>query len=355
MNACALFEDALGGGAGAEVVRMPPRRVLHFHSPLQERGLCDGVALHFGVPWGDDPVGAAEEEEDAGECGELQPRRAYLRAQQLARPGELQALHRVRTLEILRTELVNRRGEPRYGEVNDRRVIYISPQLDCAGTPELVRQTARLCKLLLAWTHWQIRLVSQSALLPQLAEMLCDEVGLDGPWPVSETDLRERLIWGLSLSGIDDDLAAASGESAPPVAQRLASLHWLQGRGYRTCALLGPVLPQRDYAAFAQAVSASLHAQRCECLWAEVPVPRREVLRPLAQRLGRAGYAWKAEAVREISVDPAAWETYARKTFLALAEALPAPPGRLRFPVPVTEGTRGWWEGQRERGAVVLG
>ena len=69
--------------------------------------------------------------------------------------------------------------------------------------------------------------------------------------------------------------------------------------------------------------------------------------------LQEAGYGWEAETLQKIGADKTQWEDYARKTFCALREVIPA--AKLRFLQYVTPKTLSWWQAQASNGAVLLG
>src|SRR5436190_17847327 len=62
---------------------------------------------------------------------------------------------------------------------------------------DLVRETIEACKLILELTHWQIRLLSKSNLLPIIARELP----------------RDRIIYGVSTGTLDDKLTGTPGVS----------------------------------------------------------------------------------------------------------------------------------------------
>ena len=55
------------------------------------------------------------------------------------------------------------------------------------------------------------------------------------------------------------------------VSKRLEALRWLQDHGYRTYAMVCPILPQTDYNAFAQEMIGAIDVANCEHVWAERP------------------------------------------------------------------------------------
>jgi DNA repair photolyase len=242
--------------------------------------------------------------------------------------------------EIARRQLTDRHGRPKFKDPNDRRVIYSSPLVDCAGNMELVRETIEICRTILELTNWDIRLLSKSNLLPKVAE------GLD------EKDVKERVIFGVSTGTLDDGIAKAFEAGTPLVSKRIQSLHWLQDNGFRTFGMICPSLPHENYQKFAREAAAAIRAERCEHVWAEVINLRGESFTRTLKALRAARFDWEADHVDGVMTYKDAWETYARATFDAHASVLPK--GKLRFLQYVTPTTKEWWERQKSRGAVVL-
>lgn len=263
-------------------------------------------------------------------------------------------IRRERALEVLRSQLTDRHGQPKFKVLPDgqpdRRVIYSSPLVDVAANLELVRETIEVCKLILDLTNWQIRLLSKSNLLPKVAE------GLYSSWACNTVggvpQLKRRMIFGFSTGTLDDGLAKAFEAGTPLVSKRLAALHWLQDHGYRTFGMVCPSLPQLDYDRFAQEMAAAIRADRCEHVWAEVINLRGESFSRTVKALGDGGFYGEQHLVEAVMENKQYWEDYARDTFEAHAGVLPK--GKLRFLQYVTPATRSWWEGQTKRGAVVL-
>ena len=57
-------------------------------------------------------------------------------------------------LPVLRQELIDRYGLPRFADVNDRRVVFSSPLVDVAANLPTARQTVEACRLILENTPW---------------------------------------------------------------------------------------------------------------------------------------------------------------------------------------------------------
>jgi DNA repair photolyase len=243
-------------------------------------------------------------------------------------------------LPILRQDLVDRKGRPKYPDVNDRRVVYSSPLVDVAANLPTALQTVEACKIILDNTHWQIRLLSKFALLQTVAEKLA---------PYSD-----RMIYGFSTGTFNDKVAASLEQGTSSPTARLRALHWLQDNKFRTFAMICPSLPQTDYNAFAREAADRVRVECCEHVWAEVFNLRGRSLKKSCATLVDEGFA--DEALRLLAVsgkNKAAWEAYARATFLAHAGVVP--PEKLRFLQYVQKSELEWWRSQESRGAVLLG
>jgi DNA repair photolyase len=318
---------------GKPVVEVNARTVINFASNFSHKLLCDGLTFSTGSafcyscafcyvpdlmrknPHGIENLGAHEEI----------------------------VIRRLRPVEVMRRQLTFKDGRPKVLDPNDRRVIYASPLVDVAANLELVRETIEVCRTILALTHWQIRLLSKSNLLPKVAEALSDH--------------RDRMIYGVSTGTLDDRLSAAYERGAPKVAKRIESLHWLQNHGCRTFGMICPSLPFADeagYRDFAESCAKALQADRCEHVWAEVINVRGESMTKTCSALRAAGFEAESNRLEHVSTDKIAWEEYARRTFEAHARVYAAQPGKLRFLQYVTKPTRPYWEPRQIAGAVLL-
>ena len=240
-------------------------------------------------------------------------------------------------------QLTDRRGNPRFSDPADTRVIDASPLVDVAANMELVRETIELCKVILELTHWQIRLLSKSTFLPFVAQDLEKFPNLRA---------ARRVIYGVSTGTQDNKLASAIEQGCPLVSRRIESLHRLQDSGLRTFGMICPSLPHQDLTEFSSNILSAIRADRCEHVWAEVINVRGDSMTRTVQGLIDAGFAREAAALQKVSEDKVAWEDYARATFEAHAANCPA--SKLRFLQYVTAASRPWWEQQKSRGAVLL-
>ena len=331
------------------IMRPNARTVLNLKSSkFAEKRLCDGITLNPG-------------DACVYRCSFcyvehqvikfVKPSLLTLNAERRAR-GEAElafedvVIRRPDPVGLLRKQLFNSKGQPKFTDPHDYRVVYGSTLVDVAPTMELLRETAALCNLILDNTAWQIRLLSKSSLLARLYK--------DNLIPERH---RHRLILGFSTGTLDDKVAAAIEVGTARVSKRIEALHWLQDEGYRTFGMICPSLPQADgdYMRFSREICEAIRVDRCEHVWAEVINLRGKSLISTLANLSSGGFIREAEALSAVMGNgtKAAWEQYARETFLAHAQHVPAE--KLRFLQYVNDSTFAWWAGQFDRGAVLLG
>ena len=321
---------------GKKVYEVSAKSIVNFNSGFSHKLLCDGATFSTGSAC-------------AYRCkfcyvGPVMAKSphlvAVLRLDPTAKHDEI-IIRRRNPLEILRSQLVDRRGLPKFSDPTDTRVIYASPLVDVAANQELCDETVEVCKTIMSLTHWHIRLLSKSNLLPVVAKSL------------NTPDARRRIIFGVSTGTLDDKLAR-SFEATPLVSKRLASLHTLQDQGWRTFGMICPSLPQRDYTKFANEMAEAIHAEKCEHIWGEAMNVRGQSLIETAGALRASDYEWEANELERVAKDKTAWEQYARDTFLAHAKVYASSPGKLRYLQYVNRDTRDWWVARQGAGAIVL-
>ena len=322
-------------------------RILNPNSGFLEKGLCDGPTFTAGTACF----------YDCTYC--------YVEDQMRKAPGVQALLHqhgvgfqqimirRRNAVAKLQAELRTAKGMLKYkgGEYAQRRsegkpfVCYGSPLVDIAATPELVEETIQIVQLLLNDTDWDLRLLSKSPLIQKVARSL------------SPTE-KHRVIFGLSTGSLDDALARAVEPTCPSPARRTATLRWLQDQGYRTFAMLCPILPQ-PLPAFVAAVNRQVRPERCEHVWAEVVNLRGDSFTQSLAALTAAGLTQAAQDFEAVcgTGGTLSWEAYARETFQALAAAIPRhrTEPKLRFLQYVTPNSESWWQQQIGAGAIPLG
>jgi DNA repair photolyase len=314
---------------GKPVYEVPAKSIINFESGFAHKLLCDGPTFTTGsaCPY------------TCTFCYVPDLMRKSPHMAGISEPHHAIVIRRRGAIAAMRSQLTDRHGRPKFMDAADRRVIYASPLVDVAANMELVRETIDACKVIFELTHWQIRLLSKSNLLPRVAEAL-------EPW-------RDRVIYGVSTGTLDDAVARAFEIGTPLVKKRLESLHQLQDAGCRTFGMICPSLPQSDYPAFAASMREAIRADRCEHVWGEVINARGESMTRTVDALNRSGLSLVGADLEHVSTNKAAWEEYARATFQAHVAA-GYRPGQLRFLQYVTKETRPWWQDRESAGAILL-
>ena len=320
--------------SGKRVYSIPSKSIINFNSGFKHKLLCDGLTFSTGTACVFKCAFCY-----VGPMMARNPQTRFLKCEEIDHSDVV--IRRRDPLTILKSQLLDRRGRPKFlRKENDQRVIYASPLVDVAANMELVRETVEVCEKILELTHWQIRLLSKSNLLLKVAEKL-------------PSVFRDRVIYGFSTGTIDDRLARSFEEGTALVRKRLKALHALQDNGYRTFGMICPSLPQNDYRAFAKEMAYAIRPEKCEHVWAEIINVRGESMNRTCDALLKGGFAEEAEMLRSVSSDRSHWEDYARRTFLAHSEFIPA--RKLRFLQYVTTKNLDWWRRHESEKAVLLG
>lgn len=326
---------------GKPVLEIPAKSVINLDSGFKPKLLCDGPTFTMG-------------DACAYTCSFCYvPSVMNQRLVMLKREGAIAqetkhldvVIRRKFALELMRQQLTDKKGNPKYLSADDRRVIYASPLVDVAANMELVRETVEACLMILELTNWQIRLLSKSNLLPKVATMLCERVTMD-------LKVKSRMIFGVSTGTLNDGLAAAFEGGTARVSKRIESLHWLQDNGFRTYGMICPSLPHDDYQQFADEMYAAIRAEKCEHVWAEVINVRGESFDLTHKALLAAGYTAEAEWLSVVANSTVEWEAYNRRTFEAHADLYR--PGRLRYLVYAKKADLPYWQSKVPQGAVLL-
>ncbi len=228
---------------------------------------------------------------------------------------------------------------------HDEHVCFTSSTVDPAPNAILLEETAQAIAMIMRMTRWDVRVLSKSANLPRLAHRIVELM------PGSEG----RVIFGVSTGTLNNALARAMEVGTPLVSSRIASLRQLQDEGFRTFGMICPSLPQTDYDAFSASACEAIRVERCEHVWAEPMNVRGDSTVKTIGALEGAGFNEEAAALRAVTGKgkKAAWDDYAKATFLAHARHIPAQ--KLRFLHYPTKTSLPWWKTQRTNGAVLLG
>ena len=318
---------------GKPVISAPAKSIINFKSGFRHKLLCDGPTFMAGTACPFSCTYCYVEE--------LMRKSPHLKS--IEQKHWQVVIRRVGALDTMRRQLTDRRGNPKFKDPAEMRVIYASPLVDVGANLELARETIDLCKIILEFTHWQIRLLSKSTFLPFIADALEQFPGLRA---------RQRVIYGVSTGTLNNRIASAIEEGCPLVSRRIESFHRLQDSGFRTFGMVCPNLPESDYLEFSKKILSAIRVERLEQVWAEVINVRGESMIRTVSVLMQAGFPLEAAAFQKVTMHKDAWEQYVRSTLEA--HATRCPPNKLRFLQYVNKANRFWWEQQQSRGAVLL-
>jgi DNA repair photolyase len=241
---------------------------------------------------------------------------------------------------ILREQLTTRK--PPGVNLGIKRVIYTSPLVDPALNPQLARETLEACLIIMNLTAWDVRILSKGSFSRKIAEGLPER-------------FRRRAIFGHS-TGLLAKTSGAVEAGTATLSKRLEDHRWLQDNGFRTFAMLCPILPSEDIDSDVRGMVEAVRIEQCEHAWAEAINVRGESMHRTCEALKNEKFRLHADAERIRAVSRkhcAAWEAYARSTFEACARYIPAQ--KLRFLQYTNAETIEWWVDRRDQGAILLG
>lgn len=331
---CQACPSTMGG---KPVYEIDANTVIDFKSPFGHKLMCDGFTFSLGSIC----VYSCAYCYVIGMILNLAAIQAVKSAAALL-PRKLEevVVRKRKALKVLRRQLTI--DKPGHVNLQKKAVIYTSPLVDAAANSVLIKETAEACKIIFELTNWDIRVLSKSNRLPDLAKLIPDKY-------------RDRMIYGVSTGTLDDDLCKSFEKGTALVSKRIESLHWLQDNGYRTFGMLCPILPQTDYDEYARQAVEAIRADRCEHVWAEVINVRDDSFPATCKALRDDGFNDEAARLEKVFGPRSgkAREQYARDTFEALAPLIP--PEKFRFLQYANPAHAAWWVEREPRGAILLG
>lgn len=317
--------------AGKPVLFRDAKTVLSLNNwEFHEKQLCDGIVVDLG----DACAYGCEfcDGESKLRVASAPVLRAYNESAGTAYEFPDVVIRSNNAIELLKRQLFYRDGRKRFNDHLDNRVAFFPVTVDVAANRDLLRETAEACNLILNNTYWQIRLLSKSNLLHKLIE--------DGMIPKHQ----QRVIFGISIGTLIDRVGLAVESGAPPVTERLKSLHWLQDAALKTFCMICPSLPQSNYAKFSREICAEIRVERCEEVWAKVINFQSASDTKTIGALRLTKQNGVADMLEEFTGPEGGvkWEECARATFIAHAKNIP--PEKLRFLHNVEYGKDDqWW------------
>jgi len=248
-------------------------------------------------------------------------------------------IRRLDPLETARRQLTNPDGSPLYADPEDTGIVELASIVDPLATPELMRETTKLARLIFELTHWRVRVLSKSRLLAKFARQF---VG----------DERRRLLLGFSIGIPEDDVARSVEVNAAPASMRFRLHRELLEEGFPMFGMSCPVLAVPDFRALAERIAAEIQPERLEKVWCEaINVRGDSIIRTIAA-LKKGGHDDLARRLGHASRSKIAWEIeYNRRAFLGFKEVMG---DKLAYLTYVTPESETWWSEYAKEGAVLL-
>lgn len=191
-------------------------------------------------------------------------------------------------------------------EPGDRRTVIFCTTCDPCATEEHADITSSAIHLIMESSGLQVRVLSKSTLILEIAKTL--------------DRYRERIIYGLSTGTIRPEISACIEGNASPVLDRLKTLEFMQGAGYRTFGMLCPILPS-EMPYLDQLVDA-INVAKCEHVWAEALNVRGKSLVKTRDQLENCGLDDDAKSLDHVMGNKASWREYSKELFLKVREEL---------------------------------
>jgi DNA repair photolyase len=188
----------------------------------------------------------------------------------------------------------------------EKGVVFFCTTCDPCATEEHAETTAAAARLILTKTPLQARILSKSVLIKKAAAAL--------------SDLKDRIIYGISTGTADPAVADSIETNASPLSERLAAVHWLQDNGFRVFGMLCPVIPS-EIETIGTLVDA-IRAERCENIWAEPINLRGKSFEKTHDTLVASGLTRQAEVLSQDIRNEETHQKYSEALYFRLKEIL---------------------------------
>jgi DNA repair photolyase len=183
----------------------------------------------------------------------------------------------------------------------DTSTVFFCTTCDPCATPEHVNMTSAAAMLILSKSNLQIRILSKSSNITEVAKNL--------------SDYKDRVSYGLSTGTCLDEISRSIETNASPIKERVAALHWLQDNGYRTYGMICPVLPSEK--GRVKDLLDQIRPEFCEDIWVEAINDKGTSLTNTKAALMKSGLDWPSSAMTSIMISKTAWRQHAKELFLA--------------------------------------
>jgi len=225
-----------------------------------------------------------------------------------------------------------------YISPKDDGYVFFCTTCDPCATREHTETTIKAIRLIMERSRLQVRVLSKSVNIIHIAqELAC---------------YKDRITYSLSTGTASPDVSKAIEERASNITERIQALHWLQDNGFRTYAMICPILPSEVHNV--NQLLDQVRSEHCEGVWIEAVNVRGKSLVNTYKKLMDAGLKEHASELKRVRGNKTAWIEYTKRLFLGFQSELNRRGlfPRMRFLQYVSKGDREFFEGQP--GAICL-
>lgn len=184
---------------------------------------------------------------------------------------------------------------------DDTSTVIFCTTCDPCATKEHTNTSIEAMKIILENSNLQIRVLSKSTLIKNIAESL--------------SSYKNRITYSLSTGTSIEEISETIEKNASTIKERVKTLHWLQDNNYRTYGMICPVLPSETK--YAKELLDQVRPSICEDVWVEPINVRGKSINNTFNKLKNAGLEEHAEELKKVIGDKDKWIEYSKKLFLA--------------------------------------
>jgi DNA repair photolyase len=223
-------------------------------------------------------------------------------------------------------------------KLGDRSTVFFCTTCDPCATQEHTEISIEAMRLILERSDLQIRVLSKSVLIKEIATELID--------------YKNRIIYSLSTGTALEEISRSIEHHASPVGDRVKTLHLLQDKHYRTYGMICPVLPSEIHNV--AALLDQVRPHYCEHVWVEAINLRGKSLVNTYDQLMSSGLEEHASELKRVIGNRKNWLDYSKKLFLAFQQEMGTRgvSDKLRFLQYVSKDDKEFF--QSKEGAICL-
>ncbi len=212
---------------------------------------------------------------------------------------------------------------------DDTSVVLFCTTCDPCSNAVHTQTTIQASKLILEKSNLQIRILSKSDNILDVAKALAD--------------YKDRVSYGLSTGTCLDEISRSIEVSASPIKDRVAALHWLQDHGYHTFGMICPVLPSE--VGRVRELLGQIRPEFCDNIWVEAINDKGRSLTNTLAALTSSGLDWHSYALRNVIKGKDSWRKYTQDLYRAFSHELGRKNSvkKLHFLQYTTKADRDYW------------